>query len=449
MSPGADWIRDVLWTALWQSSAWLVVGLAAAALLGRRPARAHGVLLLCMAGAAITPILSAALRLAGLGILPGISRSVDIAVLAAQLSGNDGVPVAAAGLTWIHAVAAAWPALSAVAIGRLAVSARRGRKLVAEASPIYDGRVAPLCRRAADRLGLGLAPSIWESDAVRCPVVWCWGTRPQLLLPAGGLDGDTDGLLGVLCHELAHFIRRDHLASLAAELALCIVPWNPLAWVANRRLRDLGEHACDSWVVATGASPTTYAETLLGLAPQETLVLMPAAAAGRRSVARRIRCILDARLHNPRRGRRWTVLAALATALLVAGSALAHRRPPTVEVVTETGLTAPLVGPDVITIPPELDLGLGVPGQPVSREVLLCNRSTVTHAVFGAATSCGCTSVSDFDPVSLSPGECMTVEVTMTAPVEPGTSKTKYVTFDIEGQAPLKLAVHLQATGKK
>ena len=41
----------------------------------------------------------------------------------------------------------------------------------------------------------------------------------------------------------------------------------------------------------------------------------------------------------------------------------------------------------------------------------------------------------------------MTVEVTMTAPVEPGTLKTKYVTFDIEGQAPLKLAVHLQAIG--
>ncbi len=69
MSPGTDWIRDVLWTTLWQSSAWLVVGLAAAALLGRRPARAHSVLLLCMAGAAITPILSAALRLAGLGIV--------------------------------------------------------------------------------------------------------------------------------------------------------------------------------------------------------------------------------------------------------------------------------------------------------------------------------------------------------------------------------------------
>jgi hypothetical protein len=65
--------------------------------------------------------------------------------------------------------------------------------------------------------------------------------------------------------------------------------------------------------------------------------------------------------------------------------------------------------------------------------------------VFGALTSCGCTTVREFDPQTLGPGECMTVEVTMTAPLEPGMTKTKYVTFDIEGQAPLKLAVDLQS----
>ena len=127
---------------------------------------------------------------------------------------------------------------------------------------------------------------------------------------------------------------------------------------------------------------------------------------------------------------------------------MAHRRSPTIEVVTDNGDSAPLVGPDVIAIPTELDLGVGGPGLPASREVLLCNRSQETHAVFGAVTSCGCTTVSAFEPQTLSPGECMKIEITMTAPLEGGAAKTKYVTFDVEDQAPLKLAVHLRAAGR-
>ena len=437
-----SWIEAALRSALWQSSAWLIVGLVVSTLVARRPARAHGILLLCMGGAVLTPLLGGAVRLAGLGLLPGLNRSVGVADLAARLAAGDGVAVPTAGLTWIHAAGMAWLALSVLAIARLAVSARRGRNLAADARPVDDTTTSAVCRRAATRLGLDDPPVVCESDVVRCPVIWCWGAGPKLILPSRGLDRER--LFGVLCHELAHYRRRDHLASLAGELAMCLLPWNPLAWIANRRLRDLGEQACDSWAIASGASPTTYAETLLSLIPQPRLVLAPAACNGPKAIARRIRHILDGQ-QRPDLGRRWIVLAALATAVFVAGSAVAHRRPPTIEVVTASGDSAPLIGPDVITIPSRLDLGIGAPGEPVSRELLLCNRSERHHAVFGALTSCGCTTVSEFDPQSLGPGECMTVEVTMTAPVEPGMTKTKYVTFDIEGQAPLKLAVDLQS----
>jgi len=437
-----SWIESALFSALWQSSAWLIVGLVVSTMVARRPARAHGILLLCMGGAVLTPLLGGAMRLAGLGLLPGLNRSVGVADLAARLAAGDGVAVPTAGLTWIHAAGIAWIVLSAAAIARLAVSARRGRNLATRAWPLDDATTSAVCRRAAKRLGLDDPPVVCKSDAVRCPVIWCWGAGPKLILPSRGLDRER--LFGVLCHELAHYRRRDHLASLAGELAMCLLPWNPLAWIANRRLRDLGEQACDSWAIASGASPTMYAETLLNLIPQRRLVLAPAACNGRKAIARRIHHILDGQ-QRPDLGRRWIVLAALATAVFVAGSAVAHRRPPTIEVVTATGDSAPLIGPDVITIPSRLDLGIGAPGQPMSRELLLCNRSERTHAVFGAVANCGCTTVSEFDPQTLSPGECMTVEVTMTAPLEPGTTKTKYVTFDIEGQAPLKLAVDLQS----
>ncbi len=440
-------LESILWSAAWQSTAWLLAGLAASALLARRPARAHGVLLLCLAAAALTPLLSAGIRLAGLGALPGITQAVGLADLAAQLSARDGAPVVAAGFTWIHGVAVVWLLFSATLFTRLAVSAQRGRWLAAEATPLRNARLEAISRRAAAALGIARPPRLSESDRVRCPVIWCWGADTQVIVPAAGLEGDADGLLGVLCHEFAHLRRRDHLASLGGGLALCLVPWNPLAWIANRRLRDLGEQACDSWAIASGSTPTNYAQTLLSLVPQDRLMLAPAAVHGRRAVARRIRHILCPEPADPRFGRRWIVLAGVLTTMLVVGSAVAHRRPATIEVVTLNGDSAPLIGPDVITIPSRLDLGVGMPGEPVSREILLCNRSTEPHAVFAAEASCGCTTVSPFEPTTLSPGECMTIEITMTAPDEPGALKTKFVTFDVEGQGPLKLAVDLMSAG--
>ena len=446
MDPGATWIDAVLWSALWQSSAWLLAGLVAGGLLRRHPARAHTVVLLCVIAAALTPIASAGIRLVGLGLLPGINRSVGVADLAARLAGDDGVSVVPSLITWAHLLGAAWLALAALAILRLAVSVRQGRRLLAEATPIEGGPLAETARRAAARIGLTTTPQLYESAAVRCPVIWCWGGRPRLILPAG--NHGHAGFFGVLCHELAHSKRRDHLASLAGELVLCVLPWNPLAWLAVRRMRDLCEQSCDAWAITAGQSPATYAEALLEMVPHRTPALAPAALGGRRRVGRRIRLILGSRPTDPSSGLRWMVPVGLAATLMVACASLAQRRPPTIEVVADNGESAPLIGPDVITIPSELDLGIAAPGEAKSREIVLCNRSTRVRAVFSATTSCGCTTVSEFPPQLLSPGECMKLDITMTAPVEPGAHKTKHVTFDIEGQAPLELAVHLMTAGR-
>ncbi len=436
----AEWSETFLWSALWQSSAWLAAGLAASALLHRQPARAHGALLVAIGGAIVTPLLAGLFRLAGWGLLPGTSRFVGLADLQAQLTGEDGVPVTAIGLSWAHALVATWLVATAVAATRLGISAWRGRRLLEDARPVHDATLQEIARRAADRLGLRSTPLIYESDAVRCPVVWCWGGRPRLVMPTGCPRSE---LFGVLCHELAHFKRRDHLASFAAEAAICVLPWNPLAWIAVRRLHELSEQCCDTWVLAVGESPTSYAEALLEMVPQKPLVLTPAAVNGRQAVTRRIRRILDVRPGEPRSGRRWMLALATSAVVLATSTALAHRRPATIAVVHENGDSAPLVGPDVISIPPELDLGVAPPGAARTRTVTLCNRSERTRAVFSAATSCGCTTVSEFEPTTLSPGECLEVDVTMTAPTELGLLKTKYVTFKIEGQDPLKLPVHL------
>jgi beta-lactamase regulating signal transducer with metallopeptidase domain len=441
----------VLLQTLFQTTAWLAAGLALSVILERRPARAHSAVLLCMIAAVLTPVISIAFRVLGWGMLDPLSA----ALLGSGEMPPDLAPgssAATAGtLIWVLAAGSAWLALSALAVSRLVVSAVRGRRLLASATTISGGPMSDLARAAAKELGLRNSPVVLVSPSVSCPAIWCWGRRPRLLLPQHTTADEE--LFGVLCHELAHCKRRDHLASLGGQLALCLLPWNPLVWMANRRLRDLSEQACDAWALAAGESPTTYAETLLGLIPQRHPSLALAAVNGRRALARRITRILRPGPGNPRLGAGWVTFSALATALLVCTAALAHRRavaPPT-NPTPDTVVHEPTVEtrPDgsISVVPQELDLGRGAPDQPKSQRIWLVNSSTQPRRVTGVKVSCGCTIVTGFEPKTLGPGETMMLEISMTAPAEIGTAKTKHVTFTIDGQAPLKLPVHLEAAG--
>ena len=57
------------WDLLWQPFLFLAIGLAASLALGRRPARAHRVLVLAMAAALVTPALAQVIRVGGWGVL--------------------------------------------------------------------------------------------------------------------------------------------------------------------------------------------------------------------------------------------------------------------------------------------------------------------------------------------------------------------------------------------
>jgi protocatechuate 3,4-dioxygenase beta subunit len=104
------------------------------------------------------------------------------------------------------------------------------------------------------------------------------------------------------------------------------LPWHPLAWLARRRLGQLCELACDDWVLASGNSPITYAESLLTLVPQRRPALALAAVRSRRGLVRRITHILARRRTDPLVGRRWAVLSTTLVWLAVAGIGLAQPR---------------------------------------------------------------------------------------------------------------------------
>jgi hypothetical protein len=130
----------------------------------------------------------------------------------------------------------------------------------------------------------------------------------------------------IICHELAHWRRRDHVSGLFAELLVCALPWQPLLWWARRRFMGLSEEACDDWVMASGQTGTSYARTLLGLMPQGQTALLPAVVTSRMGLAARVRRILADKCGSPRAGLRWSLAASILATSIALGIAFAQTR---------------------------------------------------------------------------------------------------------------------------
>ena len=105
-----------------------------------------------------------------------------------------------------------------------------------------------------------------------------WAPRSMLLLPADFLDrfNSAERRL-VLRHEHAHLRRGDTWWSLFAELALALLWFHPLAWLAMPRFRLDQELACDEHVLRNSPQEeTAYANTLLhSIGMDTTPVLIP------------------------------------------------------------------------------------------------------------------------------------------------------------------------------
>ena len=184
-----------------------------------------------------------------------------------------------------------------------------------------------------------------QSSAVRCPVVWCWGRHPRLVLPTGAADNwSTAKWTPILCHELAHWLRCDHLIALATAVGCCLLPWQPLAWWAKRRMEHSCEQACDDWAVAAGHSAVDYAETLLGLVPQNGSPLELAALRCRSGLGMRIRHILTEHVPRPHLGCRWAVAAVSISIVSACGAAFCQRGVARAELAAATA-SAPSVKP--------------------------------------------------------------------------------------------------------
>jgi beta-lactamase regulating signal transducer with metallopeptidase domain len=138
-------------------------------------------------------------------------------------------------------------------------------RLVRRATPIADPAWVALLGREVERIGVVARVRLLRSPAVGSPLTWR-ARQVVVLLPDDAESWPAERRRVVLAHELAHAARGDHFAQLAASAACALHWYNPLVWMAARRLRAESERACDDRVLELGTAGADYAAHLLDVA---------------------------------------------------------------------------------------------------------------------------------------------------------------------------------------
>jgi beta-lactamase regulating signal transducer with metallopeptidase domain len=158
-------------------------------------------------------------------------------------------------------VAAVWAAGALLLLARLLVGLARTGQIVRRSTPAPEWSRAAAMAEATT----GLEVDVRTTTELGAPAV-AGVVKPVILVPDTSASWPDARRYVVLLHELAHVRQKDLPSQLVAQLA-CAAHWyNPLVWLAARRLRVERELAADDAVVAAGARASTYASDLLSIA---------------------------------------------------------------------------------------------------------------------------------------------------------------------------------------
>jgi uncharacterized protein (TIGR03435 family) len=154
----------------------------------------------------------------------------------------------------------------------------------------------------------------------------CGIAEPSIGLPIEAREWSATELRQALIHEAEHIRRGDWVVLVLSRVACSLYWFQPLVWIAARRLNLESEYACDDAVVRVGER-ASYAQQLVSMARRLSEgVSHPALPmADRRDLAKRVDAVLNHA--RPRTQlRTWTVAATTIATLLVS-AAIAPWRP--------------------------------------------------------------------------------------------------------------------------
>jgi HEAT repeat protein/beta-lactamase regulating signal transducer with metallopeptidase domain len=207
---------------------------------------------------------------------------------------RSGQATAGRDISWPTILLTVWIAGALIILGRLAAGivavwwmSRRTERVTG----------APWLQQARSlAASLGISPRIVFLRSKGAAMPMAWGIlRPAVLMPSAADNWPSERLRIVLLHELAHVKRRDCLTHMLAQLSCALHWFNPLAWMAARRVRTERERACDDLVLAAGTRGPDYADQLIEIARVMRSGRFPAVLAGA-SLAMAHRSELEGRL---------------------------------------------------------------------------------------------------------------------------------------------------------
>lgn len=113
-------------------------------------------------------------------------------------------------------------------------------------SPEWNEQVS----RVAEKMRLNGFPRVQAVNASISPLLWVSHWRPRIVLPIPLLNQlSQEQRAGVIAHELAHYLRRDHWLNWFMFVISALYWWHPMVWVARRELAAAQEVCSDSFVI--------------------------------------------------------------------------------------------------------------------------------------------------------------------------------------------------------
>ena len=233
---------------------------------------------------------------------------------------NVGTSISApAAFSWRKLIWMIWAVGAALLLTRLAISLIRLRLIRRASVPSLE--LNQTMRILTTGAGMRRRVEVLLHDDVEVPFTSSF-LRPAIFLPADASTWSELELQRVLVHELEHIKRGDWLVQVLVRTVCAFYWFQPLVWIAWRKICLEAERACDDAVVI-GNEQTAYAEQLVNLARRLSSTLAPPilSMANRSDLSRRVSAILDQHQARGKAGRRWTVATLAVTALIVSAIA--------------------------------------------------------------------------------------------------------------------------------
>ena len=123
-------------------------------------------------------------------------------------------------------------------------------------------RLAGLVRQS----GLSRRVRLTCTWRLRAPVALGLRAAEVCVPPRALFQLDDEQQDALLAHELAHLARRDPVWLPITQLLVACFFFQPLNWLARRRLRELSELLCDEWAIARTGRPLSLAGCLAEVA---------------------------------------------------------------------------------------------------------------------------------------------------------------------------------------